>query len=32
MEWDLRQHHDADGPYLKLSPFKYWQRNRFSAI
>jgi hypothetical protein len=32
MEWDLRQHHDADGPYLKLLPFEYWQRNCFSAI
>jgi len=32
IEWDLRQHHDADAPYLKLSPFEYWQRNCFSAI
>jgi len=32
MEWDLRQHHDADAPYLKLSPLEYWQRNCFSAI
>jgi predicted TIM-barrel fold metal-dependent hydrolase len=32
IEWDLRQHRDADAPYLKLSPFEYWQRNCFSAI
>jgi len=32
MEWDLRQHHDADAPYLKLSPLEYWRRNCFSAI
>src|SRR5262249_48153494 len=32
IEWDLRQHHDSDAPYLKLSPFEYWQRNCFSAI
>jgi hypothetical protein len=32
IEWDLRQHHDADAPYLKLSPLEYWQRNCFSAI
>ena len=32
IEWDLRQHHDSDAPYLKLSPLEYWQRNCFSAI
>ena len=32
IEWDLRQHHDADAPYLKLWPLEYWQRNCFSAI
>jgi hypothetical protein len=32
MEWDLRQHHDSDAPYLKLTPQEYWQRNCFSAI
>jgi hypothetical protein len=32
IEWDLRQHHEADAPYLKMSPFEYWQRNCFSAI
>jgi hypothetical protein len=32
IEWDLRQHHDADAPYLKMSPLEYWQRNCFSAI
>jgi len=32
IEWDLRQHHDSDAPYLKLSPIEYWQRNCFSAI
>src|SRR5579875_3548058 len=32
IEWDLRQHQEADAPYLKLSPFEYWQRNCFSAI
>jgi predicted TIM-barrel fold metal-dependent hydrolase len=32
MEWDLRQHHDSDAPYLKLSPLEYWRRNCFSAI
>ena len=32
IEWDLRQHHDSDAPYLKLTPFEYWQRNCFSAI
>ena len=32
IEWDLRQHHDADAPYLKLSPIEYWRRNCFSAI
>ncbi len=32
IEWDLRQHHQADAPYLKLTPFEYWQRNCFSAI
>ena len=32
IEWDLRQHHDADAPYLKLTPLEYWQRNCFSAI
>ena len=32
IEWDLRQHHDSDAPYLKLSPFEYFQRNCFSAI
>jgi predicted TIM-barrel fold metal-dependent hydrolase len=32
MEWDLRQHHDSDAPYLRLSPLEYWQRNCFSAI
>ena len=32
IEWDLRQHRDADAPYLKLSPLEYWQRNCFSAI
>jgi hypothetical protein len=32
MEWDLRQHRDADAPYLKLSPLEYWKRNCFSAI
>jgi hypothetical protein len=32
MEWDLRQHKDADAPYLKMSPLEYWRRNCFSAI
>ncbi|GIX47364.1 MAG: amidohydrolase [Candidatus Tectimicrobiota bacterium] len=32
MEWDLRQHKEADAPYLKLSPFEYWRRNCFSAV
>ena len=32
IEWDLRQHRDADAPYLKLSPLEYWKRNCFSAI
>ena len=32
IEWDLRQHHQADAPYLKLTPQEYWQRNCFSAI
>ena len=32
IEWDLRQHHDSDAPYLKLSPLEYWKRNCFSAI
>jgi predicted TIM-barrel fold metal-dependent hydrolase len=32
IEWDMRQHHDSDAPYLKLTPFEYWQRNCFSAI
>ncbi len=32
IEWDRRQHHDSDAPYLKLSPFEYWHRNCFSAI
>jgi hypothetical protein len=30
IEWDLRQHREADAPYL--SPLEYWQRNCFSAI
>ena len=32
IEWDMRQHADSDAPYLKLTPFEYWQRNCFSAI
>jgi hypothetical protein len=32
IEWDLRQHQEADAPYLKLTPNEYWQRNCFSAI
>ena len=32
IEWDLRQHHQADASYLKLTPQEYWQRNCFSAI
>ena len=32
IEWDMRQHHDSDAPYLKLTPLEYWQRNCFSAI
>lgn len=32
MEWDLRQHHEADAPFLKLSPLEYWRRNCFSAV
>jgi hypothetical protein len=32
IEWDLRQHQDADAPFLKLSPQEYWSRNCFSAI
>jgi hypothetical protein len=31
-EWDLRQHHDADGPISNSHHFEYWQRNCFSAI
>ncbi len=32
IEWDLRQHKDADAPYLKLTSLEYWRRQCFSAI
>lgn len=32
MEWDLRQHKEADAAFLTKSPFEYWNNNCFSAI